>query len=153
MKDKNGVEIRTGDIVEVAGGFFKSDNGLYFVTHSPGDAGWSGESYGLRKLKKNGELSQYKGRNIGFWPLSVTVTNIQKKYQARKWNKEHSQIEIKNNVTNKFVAQYFKDELNGRKAYGEELRREYGEQNGEYKQEMEYQKHCRDVVRYIQSKE
>lgn len=42
MLDKNGVEIKTGDIVEISGAYFKNDNGLYFVTHSPGDPTWSG---------------------------------------------------------------------------------------------------------------
>lgn len=35
MFDKNGVEIRTGQVVKVTGAFFKNDNGLYFVEKLP----------------------------------------------------------------------------------------------------------------------
>ena len=42
MLDKNGVEIRTGCIVEITGAYFKNDNGLWFVEHSPGDPSWCG---------------------------------------------------------------------------------------------------------------
>ena len=40
MFDKNGHEIKTGDIVEITGAYFKNDNGLYFVDNSPGDPNW-----------------------------------------------------------------------------------------------------------------
>ena len=46
MLDKNGVEIRTGCIVEITGAFFKNDNGLYFVDRSPGDPSWCGQEIG-----------------------------------------------------------------------------------------------------------
>ena len=49
MLDKNGVEIRTGCIVEITGAYFKNDNGLYFVQRSPGDPSWSGSDYCLKK--------------------------------------------------------------------------------------------------------
>ena len=52
MLDKNGVEIKTGDIVEISGAYFKNDNGLYFVTHSPGDPTWSGRDYSLKRISK-----------------------------------------------------------------------------------------------------
>ena len=54
MLDKNGVEIKTGDIVEISGAYFKNDNGLYFVTHSPGDPTWSGRDYSLKRISKYG---------------------------------------------------------------------------------------------------
>ena len=34
MLDKNGMEIKTGMVVEIKDAFFKNDNGLYFVEHS-----------------------------------------------------------------------------------------------------------------------
>ena len=37
MVDKNGVEMKTGDIVRVSGAYFKNDNGLWFIERSPGD--------------------------------------------------------------------------------------------------------------------
>ena len=41
MLDKNGIEIKTGDVVEITGAYFKNDNGLYFVERSAGDPGLS----------------------------------------------------------------------------------------------------------------
>lgn len=54
MVDKNGVEMKTGDIVRVSGAYFKNDNGLWFIERSPGDPSWCGGSYSLMKLKRNG---------------------------------------------------------------------------------------------------
>lgn len=42
MVDKNGVEMKTGDIVRVSGAYFKNDNGLWFIERSPGDPSWCG---------------------------------------------------------------------------------------------------------------
>lgn len=36
MLDKNGMEIKTGMVVEIKDAFFKNDNGLYFVETPPG---------------------------------------------------------------------------------------------------------------------
>ena len=36
MLDKNGIEIKTGDVVEITGAYFKNDNGFYYVEHSAG---------------------------------------------------------------------------------------------------------------------
>lgn len=60
MLDKNGVEIRTGCIVEITGAYFKNDNGLYFVQRSPGDPSWSGSDYCLKKIGKTGKISKAK---------------------------------------------------------------------------------------------
>ena len=56
MLDKKGVEIRTGQVVKVTGAFFKNDNGLYFVDHSPGDPSWSGSDYSLKKVCRSFRL-------------------------------------------------------------------------------------------------
>ena len=54
MQDKNGIEIKTGDIVKISGAYFKNDNGLYFVTASPGDPSWCGSSHSLKRISKAG---------------------------------------------------------------------------------------------------
>lgn len=35
MTDKNNRTMKTGDVVEITGAYFKNDNGLYFVEHTP----------------------------------------------------------------------------------------------------------------------
>lgn len=93
MVDKNGKEIKTGDIVEITGAFFKNDNGCYFVDRSPGDAGWSGEKYSLKRISTRGKISKAKN-NICSWPLVAYVSSRVKRAEARAWNKEHAQIEV-----------------------------------------------------------
>ena len=58
MLDKNGIEIKTGDIVEITGAYFKNDNGLYYVEHSAGDPDWSGSDHSLRKISKRGKSAR-----------------------------------------------------------------------------------------------
>ena len=72
MLDKNGIEIKTGDVVRITGAYFKTDNALYFVEHSDGDLDWCGKDHCLLKIKRNGELSKAKNA-VCFWPIMVTV--------------------------------------------------------------------------------
>lgn len=94
MLDKNGVEIKSGDIVEITGAFFKNDNGLYFVESSPGDPSWSGTDNCLKKISKAGKISTAK-YNICFWPITAFVSDRAKTAKARRWNREHAAIEVK----------------------------------------------------------
>ena len=91
MTDKNGIEIKTGDIVEITGSYFKTDNGFYFVERSEGDPGWLGSDYCLHKISKRGKISQAK-KNICFWPIAVFISDRAKTAEARKWNQEHAEI-------------------------------------------------------------
>lgn len=93
MTDKNGKEIKTGNVVVVSGGYFKSDNGMYKVAHSPGDENWLGSDYSLIKLNKNRTESRCKYR-IAFWPLTITVNDHSKYIEAKKHNAENAQIEV-----------------------------------------------------------
>lgn len=67
MTDKNNVEIKAGDIVEITGAYFKHDNALYFVEHIPGDPGWNGGDICLHMIGKSGKLSSTKYSTC-FWP-------------------------------------------------------------------------------------
>lgn len=109
MFDKNGIEIKTGNIVEVSGAFFKNDNGLYFVEHSPGDPGWSGRDHCLKKISKSGKISTAK-KNICFWPISVFVSSRAKSAEAKSWNAEHATIEVKTIENMDEVAAHFLEE-------------------------------------------
>ena len=93
MTDKNGREMKTGDDVVITGAFFKNDNGLYRIIHSPGDGNWLGKDCYLRKLNKDRTESKSK-YNITFWPLMAFTNNHSKNMEARKHNAEHAQIEV-----------------------------------------------------------
>lgn len=58
MLDKNGVEIKTGDVVEIRGAYFKNDNGFWWAENSAGDPNWTGKDYSLRKISKTGKISK-----------------------------------------------------------------------------------------------
>lgn len=93
MTDKNGKEIKTGDIVRIEGGYFKADNGTFLVTHSPGDPSWIGSDYCLTKCNKKGRESTAKYATA-FWPLMVTVSSRETSLNARRHNAEHATIEV-----------------------------------------------------------
>ena len=93
MKDKNGVEIKKGDVVVISGAYFKNDNGMWVVDHAPGDPGWYGSDYCLKKLNKNGSRSQAK-HNICFWPIMISVNSYEKRWAAEAHNKKYAQIEV-----------------------------------------------------------
>ena len=93
MLDKNGKELKTGQIVKIEGSFFKTDNGTYIVKKSPGNPSWCGKDYSLVKCNRKGEESTAK-HNICFWPLGVFVNSREKSIEARKHNKENATIEI-----------------------------------------------------------
>jgi len=97
MKDKNGKEMKTGDIVEVRGAYFKSDNGLYKIEHSPGDANWCGDDYCLKLINKDGTYSTRK-YNLCFYPLKSYVTDWRKRQDAKAHNAENATIEVINFV-------------------------------------------------------
>lgn len=106
MLDKNGVEIKTGDVVRITGAYFRNDNGLWYVDNSPGDPTWSGNDYSLGRLQKNGKLSTAR-HNICFWPIMVCVNDRYKAAEAREWNNAHAEIEVVTDVPQVHIAEYF----------------------------------------------
>ena len=106
MKDKNGVEMKTGDVVRITGAYYDNDNGLWFVDNSPGDPTWGGEDYSLAKLQKSGKLSTAR-HNICFWPLSVEDSD--KEEEIRAWNEGHAQIEVLPDFEKKYIEEYFRN--------------------------------------------
>lgn len=109
MTDKNNRTMKTGDVVEITGAYFKNDNGLYFVEHTPGDPNWSGRDHCLRRIKRNGELSTAKD-NLCFWPIHAFVNSRDKRAAANQWNQEHAEIEIKTFPHTEHIAAYFASE-------------------------------------------
>lgn len=107
MVDKNGVEMRTGDVVEITGAYFKNDNGLYFIDNSPGDPSWSGSDYSLKKISKTGKISRAK-HNICFWPISIYINDSVKASEAREWNRNNAQIEVKTIANTEEISAEFR---------------------------------------------
>ena len=93
MQDKNGTEIRTGDIVKVDNAYSKCDNGYWLVTRSPGDKGWSGKYHSLTKVGKNGKIS-YAKRNLSSWPICSYLNSRFKRMEVNAYNKENATIEV-----------------------------------------------------------
>jgi len=85
--------MKKGDIVEIKGGYFKADNGLFRVEQAPGDPGWLGNDWCLYRVNKDYTYSKSKHRTA-FWPLMVTVSSREKRIEAKKHNAEHATIEV-----------------------------------------------------------
>lgn len=120
MLDSNGIEMATGMVVEIKNAYFKNDNGLYLITHTPGDESWCGSDYGLKRIKRNGEPA--KTNPVAFWPLCSFTSDRFKNASADKWNKENATITVKNLKSNEHLISFFTknlEELKERKKYTE----------------------------------
>lgn len=140
MLDKNGVEIKTGQTVEITGAYFKNDNGLYFVTRSPGDPGWCGSDYSLTRISKAGKISKAKYR-LCFWPIMVCVSDRFKAVEARAWNEEHAQIEVKSIKNMAEVAAYFQEQGDELTGYIQRASYNFGEESEEVTRQKKLQAH------------
>ena len=109
MKDKNGKEMRTGDIVNVSGAYTKRHNGYFVIEHTPGDVSWLGEDYSLQRLKKNGEYSN-GSYATQFWPLSYFSNNREHNASAREHDSKNATIEIVGNINTEFIIAHFEEE-------------------------------------------
>lgn len=150
MTDKNNVEIKAGDIVEITGAYFKHDNALYFVEHIPGDPGWIGGDICLHMIGKSGKLSSAKCATA-FWPLKAYVSNRVKAAQARIWNKEHAQIEVRTDIDQSFVAEWFRKAADDLSVTIEWNKLHFGEDCQDVKRELKTEAHLRAVAARLSS--
>ncbi len=148
MLDINGIEIKTGDVVEIKGAYFKNDNGLYFVEHSPNEVGWCGSDYSLRKIKKNGQLSTAR-HNICFWPIAVFVSDRSKAAEARIWNRENATIEVRTEIDRQEIAKHFLEEAEGMTSSIERMKWNFGEDSQCVKDQIVIKNHLESVYRKL----
>lgn len=148
MFDKNGVEIKTGDIVKVEGGFFKRDNGLFVVKHVPGDPNWCGKDISLTKISKGGKISTTKHKTA-FFPIFVTVNDYFKKCEAKEWNKEHATIEVVQIKNMDEVKEHFESKIKEAEDRIEWTKWNFGEQHPEVEMMENIKKHYKTVVERI----
>lgn len=143
--DKNGVEMKAGNIVEIKNAYFKNDNGVYFVDNAPGDASWCGSGYSLKKMRKNGKLSTAT-HNIAFWPLCAFTSNRQKNAECKAWNEQNATIEVVYNIDNAQVVEHFKQKA---EALEKQITRQgwdFGEGSEIFIKSTELKKHYLSVV-------
>lgn len=151
MTDKNGIEIKTGDIVEITGAYFKRDNGLYFVDNSPGDPNWCGNDHCLKKISKTGKISTAK-YNIAFWPISVYVNDRIKRAEANRWNDEHAQIEVKPALANMAeVAAHFREEAAARVVEADRIAGYQGEESDVVQLKRTIAQHYESIAKAIEA--
>lgn len=146
--DKNGIEIRTGQIVEITGAYFKNDNGLYFVDRSPGDPSWIGSDYSLKKISKTGKISKAK-HNICFWPIGIFVSDRCKAAEAHRWNEKHAQIEVKSIKNMAEVVAHFEKEAEDLTEHIRRATYDFGEDSPHVVEQKAIQAHYRAVAASI----
>lgn len=122
------IELNAGDIVKIENAYFKNDNGLYFVEHCPGDAGWSGKYYSLTKICKNGKISKTKYKTSS-WPLFCHTNDVFKKAECNAWNKEHAIIERIDGINTDFIIEHFKNHVDESTEQYRYYLRTYGEKS------------------------
>ena len=145
MLDKNGIEIKTGDVVEIKGAYFKNDNGFWYVEHSAGDPDWCGKDHSLRKISKKGKIST-ASRNICFWPIMISTNSWVKRAEASAWNAEHATIEVVADVDRTEIAAHFLEEAEKMEGRIEYARYNFGEESPLYQKEIEIQTHYSDLA-------
>lgn len=148
MKDINGTEIKTGDVVRISDSYFKCDNGIWFVEHSPGDVSWCGNDYSLRRLNKNGTLSVRKD-NIAFWPLASYVSDRTKCALASDWNRENAKIEVVHDIDRSFVREHFAKHAENMKPNLERLAMNWGKHSAVYMNDYRIHRHYLAVAASI----
>lgn len=153
MTDKNGIEIKTGDIVEITGAYFKNDNGLYYVENSPGNPSWCGSDHSLKKVSKKGKISTAK-HNLCFWPIGIFVSDRFKAAEARRWNSEHAQIEIMERLTDMGeIAAYFQSKYDDLTKIIHRAVYDWGEDHPEVLRQKTIQEHYKTVIQHVEKKE
>ena len=148
MFDRNGVEIKTGDIVKVEGGFFKKDNGLFVVKNVPGDPSWSGSDISLTKISNGGKISKAKHRTA-FFPIFVTVSDYFKRCEAKAWNEEHATIEVVQIKNMNEVKEHFENKITEAEKRIEWTKFNFGEKHPEVEMMENIKAHDKKVVERI----
>ena len=122
MKDSNNIELMIGDIVEISGAYFNTQNGYYFVERDDRN------SLTLRKIGKTGKLLK-SGHNVEFFPLTSFCSDPVKNREAKKHNAEFARIEKTEKVSFCGVAEYFREEIEKTEKYieREEMYNNYGD--------------------------
>ena len=130
MRDANGREMKTGDIVRISGAYFKVDNGLYFVSYSPGDPSWSGSDYSLRKIKRNGELTS--GSGVAFWPLLHFCSDRSKNAAAYDWDEKNAKIEVVDGIDKSHIKAYFSEKAKNEWIAADRAKWDWGRHSSNY---------------------
>ena len=104
MLDKNGREIKMGDIVRVENGYFKSSNGLFFVESECKNSLW------LAKIAKNGKISVNSNASQS-WPLKSYCSDRIKNHEAIAHNKANATIEVAEGINTFYIVQRFQESL------------------------------------------
>jgi len=113
--DKNGNEVRCGDIVEVKGAYFKRHNGLYWVEQDGTNESYCGTGLTMLKICKNGKISKAK-YNICFYPIWTCTSDRMKNAIADEHNKENATIEIRHDIDNSYVKDEIKQKIENDKS-------------------------------------
>lgn len=152
LLDKNGKEMRTGDIVKISGAYTKRHNGYFVIEHTPGDASWLGSDYSLQRLKKNGEYSKGK-YTTQFWPLLYLSNNAMNNALAYEHDRKNATIEIVENINTEFIIAHFGEESENSFESAKTWAWRFGEESEVTKKEIARAEHYKKVVEYIREKE
>ena len=62
MKDKNGIKLQAGDIVEIKNAYFKNDNGFWYVEQDGSNKAYLSDDsqLTLKRIGKTGKISTAK---------------------------------------------------------------------------------------------
>ena len=145
MVDKNGRAMTTGQIVKIENAYFKVDNGLYFIEHTPGDYNWTGNYFSLRKIKRNGEISTAK-YSLGSWPIKIYTNDASKRADGNAHNAKYATIEIIDNIPTNHIKKHFMECAENMVDLLNDYKWRFGETSDIYKQHIAIQNQYRQFA-------
>ena len=123
MIDSKNREIKTGDIVQITGGYFKTSNGVFYVSNLDTE-----KSLWLHRIKKNGEICVNSASSVQNWPLTSYCSDRRKNAEAKKHNAENAKIEIVGGVNSFYVAEYFRQKAEQAQESADLQRERFGDE-------------------------
>lgn len=145
IKDIYGNVIKTGDIVRIGWTYFKRDSGLYFVSEQEGDPTTSGTGLTLRRIRKDGTLSEGKN-TIAFWPMIHFCNDRAKRAMADDWDSEHATIEVMAGINTDHIADYFLTVAKASEERCNRIKWDWGKHSRDYVLNVKIRRHCLAVA-------
>lgn len=141
---------KTGDIVAIAGAFFKCDNGLFLVNKSYENPHYNCEKgeYAFLKISKNGKINK---KSCTLWPLRAFVNDAKKRIAANAWNKENVKIKLASVSDMSEVIAHFQEEADNAAARAKNSAFDWGEDAPVVKMEKDAAEFYQAVVNRLKS--
>ena len=137
IRDDNGDEIHTGDIILIKGCPNRKWGGLFFVKASPGDPFWDKEYLLIHRISETGRISNYHtAKPESTWPVQFSDEDDTEYVKDMQKKLKKATIYLSSDLRDySEVADYFLQESHTYQEYALINGRQYGMDSEEYLRE------------------